>query len=124
MTIERGRELGYLKVLCNPFPIGNGSFVRCRCSACEMAVAVNIEPLSQGDYTCPGCGKTPFTQPKLEIVKPPKSVKATVQWNIVGTDGSSYNGKRQFASQLGISMYQAGKVVDGFVWNGIEYKLV
>jgi DNA-directed RNA polymerase subunit RPC12/RpoP len=122
--ISVGQELGLLKVLCHPFIIGHGQFVRCRCAACETAVTANTAPLLEGDYTCPGCGEKPFAQPKLEIVESPKSVKATAQWNIVGADGSSYNSKRQFADQLGISMYQAGKVVDRFVWNGIEYKLV
>jgi hypothetical protein len=122
--ISVGQELGLLKVLCSPFAIGHRQFVRCRCAGCETAVTANTAPLLEGDYTCPGCGEGEMKR-HLSLVEPEiKPGKLSLQWQIKGADGSSYSSKRQFADQLGISMYQAGKVVDGMVWNGIEYKLV
>jgi hypothetical protein len=122
--ISVGQELGALKVLCHPFVIGDGQFIRCRCAACETAVTVNTAPLLKGDYTCPGCGEGQMKRP-IELAKSGfRPGKLSPQWQIQGADGTTYNSKRQFADQLGISMYQASKVVDGFVWNGVEYKLV
>lgn len=123
MAIEIGQQLGHLKVLTNPFSHPEmGEILRCCCSACDSAVTVQADQLNSGDYTCPGCKVVWQDAIAVDEIQLPSS-EPNQAWRIEGTDNSVYYSKREFAQALGISLYQAGKVVDGYTRNGIEYRL-